>query len=79
MAISQQTRDDLYKRAGSQCECTMSVCSHHSAGRRCGSGLSPGYWDAHHKTVLGGDGLSNLTAMCATCHKNTSSYGRLRP
>ena len=75
MAISENTRKELYKRAGGTCECTMSVCNHSG---RCSNGLSAGYWDAHHKTSVaagGSDALSNLTAMCATCHKNTSTYG----
>lgn len=76
MAITEQTRKDLYRRAGGRCECTMNVCSHHSG--RCSHQLSPG-WEAHHRTSIsagGHDGLSNLTAMCVTCHKNTYSYGR---
>lgn len=73
MAISQSTKAELYRRAGGRCECTMSVCDH--KGRRCPRGLSAGYWDAHHKSRNGGDGLSNLVAMCATCHKNTRTYG----
>lgn len=74
MAISQETRKALYKRAGGRCECTMKVCDH--SGRRCNRGLSSGYWDAHHRTAGGPDSLSNLIAMCATCHKKTRSYGR---
>ena len=75
MAISAATRKLLYSRAGGQCECTMSGCSHHSG--RCPHGLGQG-WEAHHKSAGGGDGLSNLLAMCATCHKNTRTYGRSR-
>lgn len=73
MAISQSIRQALYRRAGGQCECTMSVCDHHRG--RCTHGLNPPYWDAHHRSRLGGDGLGNLLAMCATCHKNTRTYG----
>jgi 5-methylcytosine-specific restriction endonuclease McrA len=76
MAISETTRRELYQRAGGRCECTMSVCSHHPAGVRCGRELVAGYWEAHHRSREGGDTLSNLIAMCATCHKNTRSYGR---
>ncbi|HED38378.1 MAG TPA: HNH endonuclease [Ignavibacteria bacterium] len=78
MSISQSIKSDLYKRAGGRCECTMSVCGDHN-GRRCSRGLSAGYWDAHHKTSVAAGGLdvlSNLTAMCATCHKNTRTYGQ---
>ncbi len=35
MAISEVTRQELYRRAGGHCECTMSRCSHHRAGARC--------------------------------------------
>jgi len=76
MAISQELRAELYKRAGGKCECTMSVCSHHGAGQRCPHSLVAGSWEAHHKTAGGPDTLSNLIAMCATCHKNTGTYGR---
>jgi len=76
MAISQELRAQLYNRAGGQCECTMSVCKHHRAGQRCPRSLVAGSWDAHHKTAGGSDTLSNLIAMCATCHKNTRTYGR---
>jgi hypothetical protein len=76
MAISEKIRRELYERAGGRCECTMRVCDHHPAGQRCPRNLVAGYWDAHHISTTGGDSLSNLIAMCATCHKNTRSYGR---
>ncbi len=76
MAISDTTRRELYRRADGRCECTMRICSHHRSGQRCNHGLVAGYWEAHHRTAGGGDTLSNLTAMCATCHKNTRTYGR---
>lgn len=75
MAISEETRKALYKRAGGQCECTMSVCDH-PTGKRCSRSLSAGYWDAHHINSNGPSVPSNLVAMCATCHKNTRTYGR---
>ena len=75
MTVSQATRQALYQRARGRCECTMSLCSHHRAGTRCPHGLSPGYWEAHHRSASGGDTPSNLIAMCATCHKNTRTYG----
>ena len=76
MAISQATRDELYKRAGGRCECTMRVCDHHPAGSRCPHVLLPPSWDAHHRTAGGADDLGNLTAMCGTCHMNTRTYAR---
>jgi len=74
MAITKETRRALYARAGGRCECHMRVCDH-PAGRRCPRGLVYGYWEAHHRVANGPDTLSNLTAMCATCHKNTRTYG----
>jgi len=76
MSISNSLRQELFKRAGGRCECRMRVCKHHALGARCTRNLVPGYWDAHHKTAGGPDTLSNLIAMCATCHKNTRTYGR---
>lgn len=76
MAISETIRQELHRRAGGRCECTMSGCSHHRAGERCSHNLVAGSWEAHHKTSGGPDTLSNLIAMCATCHKNTRTYGR---
>ena len=72
MAVSDAIRKELYRRAGGRCECTMKVCDHQG---RCTRGLSPGYWDAHHRVADGPDTLGNLIAMCATCHKNTRTYG----
>lgn len=76
MAISEETRKELFKRAAGRCECRMSVCNHHRAGQRCPHGLHSGSWEAHHRWAGGPDSLSNLIAMCATCHKNTRTFGR---
>ncbi len=76
MAISEETKKRLFERANGRCECVMSVCEHHNAGSRCSRSLTPGYWDAHHCDASGPDDLGNLIAMCATCHKNTRTYGR---
>ncbi len=73
MSISEETRQALYQRAGGQCECTMSTCSHHTG--RCTAALR-GEWEAHRITAGGAYALSNLRAMCQTCHRNTPSYGR---
>jgi len=65
-------REDVYARAGGKCECTMSTCSHHSG--RC-SAMLRGEWEVH-RTIAGGPYiLSNIKAMCQTCHRNTPSYG----
>jgi len=76
MAISAETKKSLYRRAVGRCECTMRVCSHHRAGSRCPRSLVSGYWDAHRRNANGPYTLGNLIAMCATCHKNTRTYGR---
>lgn len=73
MAILKETKEALYKRAEGRCECTMSICDHSG---RCSRSLASGYWDAHHRNANGDDSLGNLIAMCATCHKNTRTYGR---
>lgn len=73
MAVSKKTKRELYARASGRCECEMLVCDHTG---RCKRGLSSGYWDAHHRNANGPDTPSNLIAMCATCHKNTRTYGR---
>jgi len=76
MSITTETKKKLYSRAGGRCECTMSACDHHRAGSRCPRSLVTRYWEAHHRNANGPDSLGNLIAMCATCHKNTRTYGR---
>lgn len=75
MAVSQEVRKKIYDRAGGRCECEMAVCGHRG---RCTNGLWPPGWDAHHRNRYGEDIPSNLIAMCATCHKNTDTYGKPR-
>jgi hypothetical protein len=70
--LSQKMRDDLFTRAGGKCECTMRGCGHHSG--RCNAMLRGG-WEAHRMTAGGPYILSNLVAMCQTCHRTTPSYG----
>lgn len=72
-SLTQQMRDDLYRRAGGRCECTMLRCTHHAG--RCPAALR-GPWEAHRLNAGGQYVLSNLLAMCQTCHRNTPSYGR---
>jgi len=76
MTVSKETRRTLYDRAGGRCECKMSVCDHHRAGSRCPHLLRGSSWEAHHRATEGPDSLGNLMAMCATCHKNTRTFGR---
>ena len=75
MPISTKTKEALYVRAGGQCECTMTLCTHHIG--RCDAMLR-GAWEAHRIRAGGLYILSNLAAMCQTCHRNTPSYGRGR-
>ena len=72
-ALTEKTRRDLYERAGGKCECTMKTCDHHTG--RCNAMLR-GPWEAHRLRAGGNYVLSNLKAMCRTCHRNTPSYGR---
>jgi len=69
------TRQLLYNRAGGRCQCTMHLCAHHRGGHRCPHRLAEG-WQAHRISPSKGYVLSNLAAMCKTCHKNTPSFGR---
>jgi hypothetical protein len=66
-------RDEVYKRAGGKCECTMKTCSHHTG--RCNATLR-GEWEVHQVTAGAGYTLSNVRALCQRCHRNTPSYGR---
>ncbi len=65
-------RDDVYERADGKCECTMKSCGHHTG--RCKASLR-GEWEVHRITAGGPYVLSNVIAMCQSCHRNTSSYG----
>ena len=71
--LTDTVRDNLFRRAGGKCECTMTGCSHHSG--RC-SAMLRGPWEAHRLRAGGSYVLSNLKAMCQTCHRNTPSFGR---
>ena len=68
---SQQLRDEVYRRAGGQCECEMTRCSHRG---RC-TAMLRGAWELHRKVAGGSYTLSNVIGMCQTCHRNTPSYG----
>lgn len=76
MAASKALRAELFLRAKGRCECTMRVCKHHRSGARCPHGLHAPGWDVHRQNAGGPYTPSNCIAMCATCHKNTRSYGR---
>ena len=65
-------RNDLHNRAGGRCQCRMSGCSHHSG--RCNAMLR-GAWEIHRITAGGPYILSNVVAMCQTCHRKTPTYG----
>lgn len=75
MAFSQDVKDQVFRRAGGKCECEMTTCGHRG---RCNAMLR-GEWHAHHRKAVasgGDDSLGNSLAMCATCHRNTGTYGR---
>ena len=65
-------REDVFKRAGGKCECTMKTCGHHIG--RC-SAVLRGEWEVHRIAAGGSYTLSNVIATCQTCHRNTPSYG----
>jgi hypothetical protein len=67
-------REAAFKRAGGQCQCAMKTCSHHTNGRRCPANLR-GEWELHRIDAGGSYTLSNVLAMCQTCHRNTPTYG----
>jgi hypothetical protein len=69
-------RDDVYRRAGGKCQCTMKVCAHHTG--RCTATLR-GAWGIHRLRAGGSYTLSGVKAMCQRCHRNTPSYGRGKP
>lgn len=64
-------RDDVFKRAGGRCECTMKVCGHEG---RCPAVLR-GEWEVHRRIAGGDYTLSQVLGMCQLCHRNTPSYG----
>ena len=71
--LTQAMRISLHTRAGGKCECEMIRCTHHTG--RCNAMLR-GEWEAHRLRAGGEYVLSNLKAMCQTCHRNTPTYGR---
>jgi len=72
MRFSEDTRKEIFDRAGGMCEkCEKQiVLKNHFPGQR-------GAWQAHHKTAVssgGGDYPSNGKALCLCCHKKTHTY-----
>jgi 5-methylcytosine-specific restriction endonuclease McrA len=66
MAFSDETRDEIFRRAKGRCE-------------RCDARLTQGNWHAHHRTSQdagGSDAPSNGEALCIPCHQATATYGR---
>ncbi len=64
-------RNDVFQRAGGKCECTMKSCGHIG---RC-SAMLRGELEIHR--IIAGEAynLSNVVAMCPTCHRYTPTYG----
>jgi len=69
-------RQELRESAGGMCQCRGRNCKHHRPGRRCGARLVSPHWQAHRQRSGGKYILSNTTAMCVRCHRNTRSFGR---
>jgi hypothetical protein len=78
MAFSEATKQQIFRNAGGQCECTRLTCKVHKE-YRCPTKLVAGRWHAHHKTAVasgGQDVASNGEALCIPCHESTQTYGR---
>ncbi len=69
-----ELREQVSRRAAGRCECTMATCAHHR-GRRCNVTLVMDTWELHRRTAGGPYEMSNVIAMCQTCHTNTRTYG----
>lgn len=78
MAFSEETVEEAWKRAGGRCECRRTTHNHsyvrcnkelvwENRGRETGRGA----WEAHHRSSIGGDSLSNCEILCWDCHKAT--------
>lgn len=79
MAFSEETKQEISRNAGGQCECTRKNCPEHPRSYRCPTRLVAGRWHAHHKTSVasgGKDVASNGQALCIPCHEATQTYGR---
>jgi hypothetical protein len=66
---TEKLRLDVWQRAGRLCECTMKTCSHH--GTRCNAALL-GDWELHRIDPGGLYILSNVIAVCETCHRRNT-------
>jgi 5-methylcytosine-specific restriction endonuclease McrA len=78
MAFSEETKKEIFRNAGGQCECNRLSCRVHTS-LRCPTKLVDGRWHAHHKTAVasgGKDVASNGEALCIPCHEGTQTYGR---
>ena len=77
MAFSDETIRRAWQRAGGKCECRRRTHKHRYV--RCNKQLvwanrgrsGRGRWEAHHKSVSGGDGLPNCEILCWDCHSKT--------
>ena len=65
-------QDEVWKRAGGKCECTMTTCGHMD---RCNVALEAHKWHMHRLTAGGAYVASNIRALCIPCHENTPTYG----
>jgi len=69
---------EVLRRAGGQCECTMSTCNHHRRLPRCPRSLAIWPYEFHHVDRYGPSVASNIRVLCKDCHENTPSFGTPR-
>jgi 5-methylcytosine-specific restriction endonuclease McrA len=76
MPFSPNTKAQALRLSGHRCECTR--LGHGHSGRcRTSLGASTAQFHHKHAHALGGpDSLSNCEVLCASCHRQTGSYGR---
>jgi hypothetical protein len=77
MAFSDAVVNRAWKRSGGRCECRLTHHKHPDI--RCNKELvwdnrgreGRGAWEAHHRSSVGGDTLSNCEILCWDCHSRT--------
>jgi hypothetical protein len=77
MPFPESVVEYAWSRSRGRCECRR--VSHGHDNVRCNKilmwrnrGLEGiGAWEAHHKSISGGDGLSNCEILCWDCHSKT--------
>lgn len=67
---------EVRRRSGGRCECTMGRCTHEGAPSRCKKTLNAGQGEIHRIDRSKPHTASNCILLCVECHRNTPSYGR---